>query len=207
MTETQQPMNDDVQTLKDDIAFIRALTEDGGSAMTRDAALLAAAGTIFGVTTFLYWLVFAGFLALPGGDWLWIAASALFVVVMLIIRRGDARRGIATRAMQAAWAGVGGGIIVAGVALAVAAARLDLPVLAVGVFPIVLFTLYGAAWGVAAAVMRRGWVVLIAGGCFAAAVACGWVLGTPAEWLVLSGGLFVLVALPGTFIAWQLRGA
>ncbi len=207
MTETRQPMNDDVQTLKDDIAFIRALTEDSGSAMARDAMLLAAAGTIFGVTTFIYWLMFAGFVTLPGGDWLWIAASALFIVAMLIIRRGDTQHSIATRAMRAAWAGVGGGIIVAGVALAVGATRLNLPVLAVGVFPIVLFTLYGAAWGVASAVMRRGWFALIAGGCFAAAVACGWVLGTPAEWLVLSGGLFVLVAAPGAFIAWQARAA
>jgi hypothetical protein len=201
-------MNDDVQTFKDDIAFMRALTEDSGPAMARDGMVLAAAGTIFGLTTLLYWLMFAGVLDIPGArDWLWVVASALFVAMMAMIsRREPLRRAAASRATRAAWVGVGSGIVVAGAALGLSAWRLDLPVLGVGVFPLVLFTLYGAAWGVAFAVVRRRWLALVAVGCFAAVVACGWLMGTPEEWLLLSVGLFVLVAMPGVVMVRQSRG-
>jgi hypothetical protein len=196
-------MNERMQTLKEDVAFIRALTDESSSAMMRDGALLAAAGTIFGAAALLHWLIESGALPAPpgAGKWLWVYSGAgFFVAMMLILRRAPDRRGIAARATRAAWTGVGTAMIVAGVALAVGAVRLDLPVVATGVFPVVLFSLYGAAWGVAFALTRRAWFALVAAGCFAAVVACGWVMGTAAEWLVLGLGLFVVVALPGAAI-------
>jgi len=50
---------------------------------------------------------------------------------------------------------------------------------------------------------RRWYGVTIAG---AAAVACGLLMGTPAEWLVLAVGLFALVGAPGVVIVRQARG-
>jgi hypothetical protein len=207
MTRGVRPaMKPDVQTLKDDVAFIRALAEDSrGGAIVRDGATLIAAGAIFGITMLLYWLASAGVLSMPGIDWLWIGASATFLIALVLIQRGDTRRAVASRALRAAWSGVGAGVIVGGAAFGIGAWRLGLPVVAAGGFPIVLLTLYGAAWGVAFAVVRRGWFALVAGGCFAAALACGWFFGRSEEWLVLSVALLVLVATPGAVIMHQAR--
>jgi hypothetical protein len=68
------------------------------------------------------------------------------------------------------------------------------------VFPLILFTLIGAAWGVAYAVRRRRIFALAAAGSFGAAVLCGVLMGRPEEWLVLSGGLVLLLAVPGGMI-------
>jgi hypothetical protein len=201
-------VSDEIQTLKDDIAFVRALAEESGSAMARDGAVLAAAGMIFGLTALQYWLIFAGILDVPPGwdGWLWLDGTIVFLVAMTLIqRRIPSRPSAASRAMRAAWAGVGAGITISGIALGIGAWRLGLPVLTTGGFPIVLFALYGAAWGVVFAVKRRTWFALVATGSFAAAIGCGALMGTPEEWLLLALGLFVLVGVPGAAIVRQAR--
>jgi hypothetical protein len=55
--------------------------------------------------------------------------------------------------------------------------------------------------------MRRTEFGYIAGGCFAAALTCGFFMGRAEEWLVLSLGLFLLVAAPGAVILRQARRA
>lgn len=203
-------MSDEMQTLRDDFAFVRALTEESGKALTRDGAVLAAAGIIFGLTTFQYWLIFAGILAIPPAwaGWLWLDGTVVFFAAMTVIqRRIQSPSGVVSRATQAAWAGVGAGIVIGGAALGLGAWRLGLPIMATGAFPILLFALYGAAWGVAFAVKRSSWMALIAAGCFAAAVACGLLIGKPTQWLLLALGLFMFVGVPGAMIVLQARRA
>ena len=73
------------------------------------------------------------------------------------------------------------------------------------IFPVILFTLYGAAWGVAWVVKRRQWLFNVAVGCFFAAGAEGLLVSSPYQWLVLAAGLLLLVALPGAVILRQSR--
>ena len=54
----------DVQSLKDDLAFLRGLTQDDGRGLARDGFALAAVGLIFGMINAVYWLVFWGPLAI-----------------------------------------------------------------------------------------------------------------------------------------------
>ena len=201
-------MSDEMQMLRDDIAFVRALAEESGRALARDGAVLAAAGIIFSLTTFQYWLIFAGILAVPPAwvGWFWLDGTVVFFGAMAVIRRRiPSPSGVVSRATRAAWAGVGAGIIIGGAALGLGAWRLGLPILATGAFPILLFALYGAAWGVAFAVKRASWMALIAAGCLAAAVVCGLLIGKPAEWLALALGLLMLVAVPGAALVLQAR--
>jgi hypothetical protein len=196
-------MVNDMQTLKDDIAFMRALTEDSGHSMAREGAILAAVGIIFGLTALQYWLLRMQVFAVPPSwqPWLWMDGVIAYLITLTFVhRRFPKRPGVGPRAMEAAWAGVGIGITVAAIGLAISGWRLQMPALASGTFPIVLFTLYGTAWGVAFAVKRRTWFALVAIGCSATAIACGFLIGTHEEWLVLSLGLFALVALPGFVI-------
>jgi hypothetical protein len=201
-------MGEELQQLRDDIAFVRAVAEEGNKSLAHDGAVLAAAGAVFSLTSFQYWLIFTGILVVPRGwaRWLWLDGTVVFFVAMAFIRARMPRQlGAVSRVTQAAWTGVGTGITVGGAALGLGAWRLGLPLVVTGAFPILLFTLYGAAWGIAFAVRRRTALALVAIGCFVVAVACGILMGEPQEWLALALGLLLLVAGPGTAIVLQSR--
>jgi hypothetical protein len=201
-------MSNDIQELKADIAFVRALTDDGGHAFARSGALLVVVGVVFGLVNLQYWLVYRELLAVPRAwvPWLWLEGVAVLLVAMpLVMRRFPARPSAASRAMLAAWGAVGIGITAAGIALGIGGERMGFVSFVPMVFPIVLFTLYGAAWWVAFAVKRQTWFALVAGACFLAAIACGFVMGSQNAWLVLALGLLLLVALPGAAIVRQAR--
>ena len=93
-----------------------------------------------------------------------------------------------------------------GLSLVFGGLRLHQPNLVLQVFPILLFTLYGAGWGVAYAVKRKAWFAWIVLGCFLAALGSGALMGSPDQWLVLALGLFAFVAAPGAVIVRQARG-
>ena len=198
------------KSIREDAAFLRALAQGSASGSAKDGAILLAAGLIFGLVAAQYWAAGSGLLpASPGlRPWLWIDGLVPFILVMILIARkfrGQAT-GAATRALSAAWGGVGVAHVFGVLALVVGGARLGLPLLATWVFPLVLFTLFGAAWSVAFAVRRRAAFAVCAVGSYLAAGLCGLVMGRPEEWLVLAGGLFALVAAPGLAILRASRG-
>jgi hypothetical protein len=198
----------DTQSLKDDLAFLRDLTQDSGRGLARDGFNLASVGLVFGVVSLVYWLVFWGPLAnlMVLAWWLWVVGVLLMIVSTAIARRSlPAATGAAARALSAAWNGVGVSLLAGGVALMAAAWRMNDAAFVLATFPILLFSLYGAAWGVAFAVKRLGWFAWISAGCFAAAVGEGLLYRSPHQWLVLSAGLFMLVGLPGLVILKKAR--
>jgi hypothetical protein len=195
----------DEHSLKEDVAFLRAMAEGGATASVREGAILATIGVIFGLVALQYWALDAGLLGTVSGavrTWLWLDGFVVFIAAMALISRRFPNRapGAASRALAAAWGGVGASLIVADVGLVAASRALALPQLATWMFPLILFVLIGAAWSVAYAVRRRRSFVLSAAGSFAAAVLCGALMGRPEEWLVLSGGLLLLLAVPGAAI-------
>jgi hypothetical protein len=193
----------DTQSLKDDLAFLRELTEDSGRGLARDGFNLAAVGLVFGVVTLIYWLVFWGPLAslMIVAYWLWIAGIVLMIICTAIARRSlPAATGAAARALSVAWNGVGVSLLAGGLGLLAAAWRMHDGAFVLATFPILLFSLYGAAWGVAFAVKRLGWFAWVSAGCFAAAIGEGLLYRSPHQWLVLSAGLFLLLGLPGLLI-------
>jgi hypothetical protein len=196
--------------VRQDIAFLRAVVDDHDSTLGLDGAILTAVGSIFGCVSLFYWSVSVGIATVAGAwsAWAWIAGVAVLVPSVLVLqRRFPHSPGPASRAMSAAWQGVGTGITIATVAFALGAWRLQVPSMMLWAFPVVLFTLYGAAWTVAFAVRRRWAFALIAAGCYAAALGCGLLMGQPGEWLVLSLGLFLFVAIPGIVVVRQARAA
>jgi hypothetical protein len=193
----------DVQSLKDDLAFLRGLAQDDGKGLARDGFSLAAVGVIFSVVTLFYWGVYSGPLA--GAKVLAYGVWAVGVVVMIAIveiakRRLPPSTGGAARAMSMAWNGVGVSMTAGGLGLLAAGWRLQDGYFVLATFPILLFALYGAAWSVAYAALRVGWFALVSAGCFAAAVGEGLLYRTPHQWLVLSIGLLLLVGVPGVAI-------
>jgi hypothetical protein len=199
----------DVQSLKDDLAFLRGLAQNDGKGLARDGFALAVVGLVFGVVSLFYWLVYWGPLAgarvLAYGAWA-IAVALMIVIVEAAKRRLPSSTGGAARAMSMAWNGVGESLTAGGLGLLAAGWRLQDGTFVLSTFPILLFTLYGAAWGVAYAAIRVRWFALVSLGCFVAAIAEGLLYRTPHQWLALSIGLFLLVGLPGLAILKKARG-
>ena len=193
----------DTQSLKDDLAFLRDLTQDTGKGLARDGFALATVGLVFGVVTLIYWLIYWGPLAgvRVVGWGLWIVGIAVMIGALMIAkRRLPPATGAASRALSNAWNGVGVANTAGGLGLTAAALRLHDGTFILGTFPILLFSLYGAAWSVAYAVKRLSWFAWVSTGCFLAAIAEGLLFKSPHQWLVLSAGLFLLVGLPGLVI-------
>jgi len=198
----------DPKSLKDDLAFLRDLTQDGGKGLARDGFILAVIGLLFSIISAIYWLIFWGPLAGARGlaDWLWVAGVAVMIGAFTVAkRRMPAPTGAAARGMSTAWAGVGNGLVGGGLGLLAAGWKLHDGGFVIATFPILLFSLYGAAWGVAYAVKRVNGFAFIAAGCFAAAIAEGLLYRSPQQWLVLSIGLFLLVGLPGVVMLKKAR--
>jgi hypothetical protein len=198
----------DTHSLKDDLAFVRDLTQDGGRGLARDGFALAVVGLVFGLVTLVYWLVFWGPLAGARSlaSWLWIVAVVATIAATAIVRRRfPPPTGAAARAVSVAWNGVGVSLLAGGLGLVAAGWRLHDGAFILFTYPILLFSLYGGAWGVAFAVKRLNWFAWISTGCFLAAIGEGLLYGSPHQWLVMSAGLFLLVGLPGLAILRKAR--
>jgi hypothetical protein len=199
----------DWRAVKDDVAFLRALTSEQNRPLAREGAVLVAVGAIFACVDVFYWLYF-GHRVSATGIWQhvpWIAGSVLFFACFVVVTARIPRApGAAARAISAASAGVGVALCGAVAALFAGAVSVQQPWLVTNVFPIVLLTLYGSVWMVAFAVKRRTWLAGVAAGCLAAAIGCGVVMGRPEEWLVLAAGMICLVAVPGGVLIHQSKG-
>jgi hypothetical protein len=158
--------------------------------------------------TLVYWLIYWGPLAMARilGWGLWVAGIVVMVAALMIARRRlPPATGASARALSNAWSGVGVANTAGGLGLLAAGWRMHDATFVLATFPILLFSLYGAAWGVAYAVKRMSWFAWVGAGCFAAAIGEGLLYGSPHQWLVLSIGLFLLVGLPGLAILKKAR--
>jgi len=197
-----------IQTLKDDIAFMRALAQEGSSAPLLGGSILVAAGVTFAVAGVVHWSVMSGLVNLPKGTVGLVWPAALFVFLGLLVwlrRRGNARPGAQSpgnRAAGAAWAAIGWSIFVISLAIAILSARTQsyIPTL---IFPPLILGLYGMGWSVAAAMSGKRWIWMTAIGSYAGALLVAWLAIDPVVYLVYSAALLLLMALPGYILMRQ----
>jgi len=195
-------MTDEMKAIRDDIAFMRALAEEGRQAPLLGGGILVAAGVIFGLASLFQWAIGIGVLRLSPWAPLfgWVISALIFAVfATLIVRRTRGRPGAqatVNRATGSAWSAVGFSIFVIWLGLAVIAYRTrDAAV--IQVFPLIILALYGSAWSIAASMTRKGWMRLTSLGSFAAAVALGLLANSPHMLLAYAGCLVAFAILPG----------
>ncbi len=197
-------MSRNEQTLLEDVAFLRALAAGGALGTARLGAVLLTIGLVFGLVAIQYWVVEAGPVLVPSGveAWLWLDGLIPFLLIIALIQRRfrGLEPGPGSRALSAAFAGVGVALGVAALTLGLAGHQLGISKLAPWAFPIVLFSLFGAAWGVAYAVRRSASYAAFAVVSFLTAALCGLMVSRPEEWLVLAAGLVLVAALPGALM-------
>jgi len=197
-----------IQNLKDDIAFMKALAQEGSTVPLLFGGNMVAAGLIFGAASVGHWLIEYGTLAVAGWAYLvnWLGAAALFAVVCnVMIRRARSRPGFSAgvnKATGSAWSGVGFAIFAMWLGIMAYSYRThDWEVM--NIFPVVIFGRYGAAWLVAGDMTGKGWIKLVALGSFAGAVLMGFMSGTEFQMLGYAACLLLLAVVPGLVLMRQ----
>ena len=190
-------MTDRIDTIRDDLAFIRSLAvaEPGGS--RKGGVILAAAGLIFGAASLVNWRAASGALPVSMADWSWLIATGAFIGVLvttLVVFKPS--EGVRERASGMAWSGVGGALFSIFLGLNAAASVLHSTVVFAAV-PTVVLALYGAAWTVASAMSGRRWQAAVALACYSAATALGFLVASPAVFLAYAVALLLLATAPG----------
>jgi len=198
----------DMQSVREDIAFMRALAEEGRSTPLLGGAVMLAAGLVFGGASLIHFAISATGAHLTPWIYpiLWIGAGVVFTVALQLIKaryRGRAgAQSPGNRAMRAVWRGVGAAIFSLFVAFAVAAWKLDNPV----VFALMtsgILALYGAAWTLAAQMSDHKWMNWFALISFAFAALMPLMLDDSRIFLVYAAALGLTAALPGAILMRQ----
>lgn len=201
-------MTDPNHAIRDDIAFMRALAEEGRHTPMLGGPILLAAGLIFGAANGVgAWLTATD---APFASSVWalpLGAVVVFMAVLSILKARLRGRPGATspvnRATGTMWRAVGWSIMLMAVALGVAAWKLD-DWRVMTALPIIIFVLYGAGWQVAAAMTRSAWLRWVSLGSYAAALLAAVFAGDPViSSLISTAGLLVLVAAPGYLLMRQ----
>lgn len=198
-------MNDELKTVRDDLAFLRTLAEGGGERGgmgAPGAALYGAAGLIYGIQTLGHFAQAKGVLVLPplGSLLLGSLPTVIFFVLMTVVIVVDRKRpqvGAVNRAVNAAFSAAG----LANLALIAifAAAAVRHHDFKYWLFhPAVVFVLQGALWFVVFTLRKRSWMAAVAFGWLVAGVALGLLIDrTDLYLLVCSLGLFAFMMIPG----------
>lgn len=194
-------MNQDIENARDDLAFMRALAETPEQHNRTMGRALFVAGLIYGVQTFVQWLVEIGTISLPGGGYFaWILGCNLvfltYLGVMIWRERGNKPQSVTRRAYEAAFQAAGLANLAIVLVFVVATMRWNDGGIWYFYTPIV-FAMQGAAWFVFARLRKRAWLGLVAFGWFGAAIGLGLTTHTPTYILVASISLLALLAVPG----------
>lgn len=201
-------MTDEIQSLRDDIAYLKAMADSGHSRGAGGGVLLMSAGLIFSAASLVQYLAMqhAAAVSMTAASLTWLAATLAFLVVMAAVKLRWRAEGSTAGAAGVAWKGVGIGCFFIFVALGVASWRTQNPLL-IQFAPSIIFVLYGAAWLAAGAAMHRTWMESTGWGGFLAAVVVAWFIGQPVSYLIYAAGLILLAFIPGLMFVLKARQA
>ena len=193
----------DVQAIREDLAFMRALAQEGRRAPLVNGQSLLVGGAVYGLAGTLAWLVAIRILALPrwweGAVWPLATVGYVSYVKFWCAARRDRMPGataITNRAVGAAWRGIGYALLSLLLASWLIAYELK-STMVFAVFPSVVLAIYGAAWVVASAMSEVKWLPAVAVACFLSSVAIGLTADSPAIYLVTAVAVFATMSIPG----------
>lgn len=200
--------NDQMQAIRDDLAYMRALADEGRRTPMLGGSILIAAGLIYGTAALLHWAVVADLLALHpmALNAIWGVAVVAFMIVLFTLKaRLGGRPGasaLINKVGGAAWGGMGGASFAIGLGLFAAVYQTG-DWIFMGLFAPVILALYGAAWIVGAALSDRSWMKWVAIGSYAAAVASALLIESSWQYLFYAAAMFALSVLPGLALVRQ----
>ena len=197
-------MAHDVQAIREDLAFMRALAQEGRRAPLLIGHNLVVGGIVYAATSLFAWAVATRLLNLPAWSQgaAYIGVTVAYVAYARLRRRACAASGrpgataITNRAVSAAWRGVGFALLALMFA-AFAIAYETHSTLMFVLFPSIVMAIYGAGWTVAAVMSEVGWLKWAAAGCFVSAALFGLAADSINLYLMFAASMLLLAALPG----------
>lgn len=199
---------DQVQSVHDDIAYMKALAQEGRQSPLLGGSILITAGLVFGLASLVNYGIASGVIAMPsvGYPFLWGGAMLVFFAALIIQTRRCASkpgsRSAANRAASAGWMSVGLAIFVLSLSMGVIGWKTQSPLVAM-IFPSLIFALYGSGWAVSATMSDQKWQWKLAIACWIAAPLIAFLTGSPLMWLAYAAGLFAFALLPGVLLVRQ----
>jgi hypothetical protein len=199
-------MTDSTRTAREDLAFLRALTEDRGPLPWSAGAYSFAVGALFGLNLLAVWALRQSRVDLPLiWLWSWAPGTVVYLLAHLLIRRRGRGEtiGPTLRMVGASWLAVHAMTLF--IVLALMTAHAATGIAYEQIWPAIAWSLYGGAWTVAGLVRRDRWPFVIAAGSFAFALAGASQIAGNGLWLVLGLGAIWTFAVPGWLIMRQAR--
>lgn len=196
-------MTEQMQTAREDLAFMRALVEDRGPLPRPIGEHFLMVGLLYGANVLYAWAGKSGFAPWPAGDSAllgWAPAAVLHIPYALwFTRRTRGFRGGPTLAVfGVAW--IATVLMTAAIVASIYVAGARTGVDYVPIWPAIAVALYGGSWTVAAVARRSFSYFAVAVGCFATAVLCAALIGTPDVFLALGLGVLFFIGGPGLAI-------
>lgn len=199
---------DQIQSVHDDIAYMKALAQEGRQAPLLGGSILITAGLVFGLASIIHYGIDSGILNVSPVAYalLWGGAMLVFFVILAWqIRKADRKPGAqsaANRAAGAGWMGVGLGVFVMALSMGVIGWKTQSAIPSL-IFPSLIFALYGSGWAVSATMSDQKWQWKLAIGSWIAAPLIAFLTGSPLMWLGYAAGLFLFALLPGVLLVRQ----
>jgi hypothetical protein len=195
-------MNADTQTIRDDLAFLRALVQQGSDSAGAWSEGYFAGGLIYGGQMLLHAGQAVGLVssAPPWGLMVGLGPTLVFLPTLVWIswrRRRDRPLAPVGRAVALVFGAVGLAnlaliAVIGGVALREKSFVIWL------IYPACVFILQGAAWMAAAALRRKTWMGIVAAAWFGFAIAMGMSVQHTGYYVLFAGlGIWSCMALPG----------
>ncbi|MES1200538.1 MAG: hypothetical protein ABUS57_03720 [Pseudomonadota bacterium] len=195
-------MNSQLESARDDLAYMRALVGDTGRMQQGAGLAFLWAGGLYGFQCLVHWTQAAGITHFSDVFMFYfvIAITAIFlgVVAWLIWTSRNAQpQGVGARALNGVFGGAGLANLVMAIVFAYSANREHS--LGIWLFhPIVVCMFQGVAWYVAWQIRRRAWLAFVSLGWFTTTITLGFLRYDPVHYLLVLGiALIVLMALPG----------
>jgi hypothetical protein len=187
-----------------DLAFMKALVEEGGRAQMTGGAVFLAAGLLYGLQCVVHWTQIVGITRFSDHFMLAfvVAITAAFVIVLGVViwrDRKTVQRGVGTRALNATFVGAGVANLVLCGAFGLVAWR-EGSVTIWMLYAVTISVVQGLAWYVAYMMRRRLWLAAVSVGWYVTALGLGLFVSTgdaASYVLLLAVALLVLMALPG----------
>ncbi|WAC60477.1 hypothetical protein [Brevundimonas sp. SL130] len=201
-------MTRDTQNIQDDIAYMRALAQEGRHAPLLAGPFLVTAAVIFGAANIVQWALLTDVIdASPWAPvWLWVGAGLVFGVALAVLtgqmKGKPGFNSSGNRAVGAAWSAVGYGIFATWLGL-MARGLNSGDWSAMMAMPTVVFVAYGSAWIIAGTMTNTRWMTLTGVVSYVGAVAMGWFAGDMAMYLVFAGMIFAVAFVPGLILMRQ----
>ncbi len=196
-------MTHDVQAIRDDLAFVRALAQEGRRAPLLIGHNLLVGGIVYGTICLVVWGVATRFIAAPP----WVEGAIWVVVTPIYMAYCNVRRtqwrcarpgatAITNRAVYATWRGIGYALLSLMAAELIAAYEMK-SAAPFGLFPSIVLSFYGLGWLVASAMSEVKWLRGVSIASFLAAVVVALGSNSKVDYLVMAAALYLLMALPG----------